>query len=319
MRLTAVLLCILFIAITIQAQQNSVTRLHFLESKEKQEDVHPNLAGMWNLRILNSKNMPNGQIEPTQFTFDIVPQKTDGSVQSLSNTGFEDYEFTSSVCVASGGGDHVNVSADSKGSVSFQVFVDNGESYSMTGVLSSDGTTVEGVGAQYVGKSGCGSADNGSAFVAMQYRPATGTYDGSFTSAPDEAPFAVRIQLKEDTNFNLTGTIRSSGNACFAGLEVNSDVYASLVSGNVAEFYGTDSNGDVIGFIANTGGPNDLPEDLDWHDFYITGVSYGGPCTGQSFSGAHFRKECPEMAEPQKDHPDDKGSSGQGYKAGNRP
>ena len=206
----------------------------------------PNLGGMWDLRLTNTSNPPPGQIGETEFTFDVVVQSSIASTEALSNNGFQDHTFTNSICSASGTGNDVTMSANFSltSTVTFQISVDNGESYSMTGTLSSDGTTVTGTSVKYnAGSQNCGKNDVGSGFTAILYKPATGTYVGSFTPDAGGTAFTSTIVLVEDANYNLTGTVRSTGNTCFANLTINGKTDPSLASGDVLNFFGTDGQG----------------------------------------------------------------------------
>lgn len=178
-----------------------------------------------------------------------------------------------------------------EGSITIQFFVDNGESYLMTGTLSEDGSTISGQNVQYLGTSGCGANDVGSSFAATLYQSVTGTYTGTLTPDGGGNSFNVTISLTQDSSFNLTGAVTTSDNPCFADLAVDSDTYPSIVSGNVVVFWGTDSQGDVIGFVGNTGGPNDDPGDTTWQQLFITAISYSGACTGQSYTDDTFHRQ----------------------------
>ena len=253
----------------------------------------PNLAGMWDLRLSNTTNPPAGQVGETEFTFDVDLQTISATAEALSNSGLQDNTFSNSACVASGTGNNVTMSASSSSgtSVTFQIFVDNGESYSMTGTLSADGVTVTGTNVQYNSTgTDCGANDVGSGFTATLYKPATGTYAGSFTPDSTGEAFNATLVLIEDGNFNLTGTLTGTGNSCFASLSINSNILPSVASGNVLEFVGSDAQGDLAGFIANTGGTADAAGDTTWQDVYVTADVLAGPCAGQQYSDALFHK-----------------------------
>jgi subtilase family serine protease len=253
----------------------------------------PNLGGMWDLRLSNTANPPPGQIGETEFTFDVVVQSSSASTEALSNNGFQDHAFTNSICSASGTGSDVTMSANFSltSTVTFLITVDNGESYSMTGTLSSDGTTVTGTGVKYnAGSQNCGKNDVGSGFTAILYKPATGTYVGSFTPDAGGTAFTSTIVLVEDANYNLTGTVTSTGSTCFANLTINGKTDPSLASGDILDFFGTDSQGDIAGFIANAGGPSNTAGDTNWQQLFVHSVVYGGACNGQSFTDAPFHR-----------------------------
>ena len=253
----------------------------------------PNLSGMWDLRILNPANPPTGQVDETEFTFDVDVQGSTATTESLSNTGLEDHAFTNSVCSALG----TNFSVIMNGNfvvaplASFQIFMDSGESYSMTGTLSGDGTTATGTGVQFnAAGQNCGLNDVGSNFIATLFKPATGTYIGSFTPDAGGQAFNATLVLNEDGNFNLTGTLTGSGNSCFSNLTINSNMAPSIASGDVLEFFGTDAQGNQAGFVANAGGPNGAAGDTNWQNLFVTAVVYGGACKGQTYTDAPFRK-----------------------------
>jgi hypothetical protein len=253
----------------------------------------PNLAGMWDLRLSNTANPPPGQVGETEFTFDVIIQSSGSSTETLSNNGFQDHAFAFSGCSATGIGNNVTMTATSGAitTVTFQISVDNGESYSMTGTLSPDGTTVTGTNVQFnAGSQNCGKNDVGSSFTAILYKPATGTYVGSFTPDAGGKPFTSTIVLVEDANFNLTGTITSAGDPCFSNLAVNGTTDPSLATGDVLEFYGTDAQGDIAGFIANAGGTPNNAGDTTWQQLFVTSVVYGGACNGQSYTDAPFHR-----------------------------
>jgi subtilase family serine protease len=253
----------------------------------------PSLRGMWDLRLSNTANPPAGQVGETEFIFDVIIQSSGSSTESLSNSGFQDHALAFSVCSAIGMGNSVTMTATSGSvtTVSFQISVDNGESYSMTGTLSPDGTTVTGTNVQYNASSqNCGKNDVGSSFTAILYKPATGTYVGSFTPDAGGKPFTSTIVLVEDANFNLAGTITSVGNPCFMNLAVNGTTDPSLAIGDVLEFYGTDAQGDIAGFIANAGGTANNAGDTTWQQLFVTSVVYGGACNGQSYTDAPFHR-----------------------------
>jgi Pro-kumamolisin, activation domain len=252
-----------------------------------------NLAGMWDLRLSNTSNPPAGQVGETEFTFDVDLQASSPPAATFSNTGLQNYTFTNSICSASGTGNNVSMTSTSLSntSVAFQISVDNGESYSMSGTLSSDGVTISGNNVTYNAASvNCGKNDNGSSFTAILYKPATGTYVGSFTPDAGGTPFNATINLTEDASFNLTGTVTATGNSCFSNLTVNSQNISSFASGDVMEFGGTDSQGDVVGFVANAGGPSGAAGDTSWQNLYVTADVLGGACTGQSYTDAPFHR-----------------------------
>jgi hypothetical protein len=253
----------------------------------------PDLAGMWDLRLSNMSNPPSGQDGETEFVFDVEVQSSSGSTVTLSNNGFQDHAFANSVCLASGTDNNVTMAETSGASttVTFQISVDNGGSYSMTGTLSANGTTITGTNVQYsAGSTNCGGNDDGSSFTAILYKPATGTYVGSFTPDAGGNAFSATIVLTEDSNFNLTGTVTGVGNSCFSNLTVNGNTDASFATGNLLDFYGTDAQGDIVGFLANSGGSNDNSGDTTWQSLFVTAVVYGGACNGQSYSDAPFHR-----------------------------
>ena len=252
-----------------------------------------NLSGMWDLRVGNSANPPTGQIGETEFTFDVDIQGRTATTESLSDSGSQNDAFTNSVCSAVDSSFNVTMNGNFAASplVSFQLFVDNGESYSMTGSLSPDGTTVTGTNVQYNATSqNCGSNDVGSTFTATLFKPATGTYVGSFTPDAGGQAFSASIVLNEDGSFNLTGSVTGSGNSCFSNLTVNSNFAPSLASGDVLEFFGTDSQGNQVGFVANAGGSRGVAGDTMWQNLYVTAAVYGGACNGQTYTDAPFHK-----------------------------
>ena len=253
----------------------------------------PNLAGMWDIRLSNTANPPPGQVDETQFTFDVIVQSSGASSEALSNNGFQDHAFTSSICSATGTGYNATMAATfgPASTVTFQISVDNGESYSMTGTLSADGTTVTGTGVKYnAGSLNCGKNDNGSGFTAILYKPATGTYVGSFTPDAGGKAFTSTIVLVEDANYNLTGTVTSTGNPCFANLTINGKTDPSIASGDVLDFFATDVQGDLAGFIAMAGGPSNNAGDTNWQQLFVHSVAYAGACNGQAYTDAPFRR-----------------------------
>ena len=96
--------------------------------------------------------------------------------------------------------------------------------------------------------------------------------------------------MTEDGNFNLTGTVTATGTPCFSNLTVDSSVGPSIASGNVLVFYGTDVNGDMVGFIANSGGPDNAAGDLSMSNLFVTEGTYSGACNGQTYTDAPFQK-----------------------------
>jgi hypothetical protein len=113
------------------------------------------------------------------------------------------------------------------------------------------------------------------------------TYTGPFTPDPGGSAFNAIINLTEDSSFNLTGTVTST-DSCFSNLTVNSNGGASLASGNVLIFYGEDLNGNLIGFVANSGGSADSPGDPTMTNVFFTAVAYSGSCNGQSYTDGPF-------------------------------
>jgi hypothetical protein len=291
---------ILFVAAVLvtvpaQAQQDNLHKFRFVTPKASLSAPNfPNLAGMWDVRVSNSSNPPAGQIGESEFTFDVVQRTSSLPTQTLDNSGFEDHSFSNSICIASGTGNGVTVTSGEIATptpVTFQINVDGGESYTMTGNLSGDGTTVTGTAVQYnSGSANCGVNDAGQGFTATLYNSASGTYTGSFTPDAGGSAFDATITLAEDTNFNLTGTVTATGNPCFASLVVDSSTFASFASGNIVEFFGTDGSGDLVGFIGNTGGSADIEGDTTWLNLYVTAVVYGGACNGQSYTDAPFHR-----------------------------
>jgi len=243
----------------------------------------PNLQGMWDLRVSNASNPPTNQIGETEFTYDIVLVSGGSGTEALSNKGFENNVITSSVCVAEGTGNSISTNESQSGAITIRVDVDNGEYYLMSGHLSSSGNEISGTVSNYVGVSRCGANDIGHSFTATRYDTLNGNFTGKISSGTSPA-FALTVKLSEQSNFTVSGTVSSTGNRCFASLKVDSSVYPSFVSGNVSEFWGTDSQGDQIVFIGNAGGPNDNPGDEDWLEFFITAIVTSGPCDGQSYT-----------------------------------
>ena len=283
------------ITTTAQAQQDNLHKFHFLPPRPLLGGpIFPSLVGMWDVRVSNSSNPPTGQVGESEFTFDVV-QRTSGLLtQTLDNNGFENHAFSNSTCIASGTGNAVSITSGQitlLTPVTFQINVDGGESYTMSGTLSGSGTTVTGTAVVYNSVSvNCGAKDAGKAFTATLYGSASGAYTGSFTPDAGGAAFNATITLTEDANFNLTGTVTATGNPCFASLTVNSNTYGSFASGNVVEFFGTDVTGDLVGFIGNTGGTNDTAGDTTWAVLYVTAVVYGGACNGQTYTDAPFHR-----------------------------
>jgi len=247
------------------------------------------LTGKWDLRIANA-NPPNGQGFPTEFTFDVTFQGPGTNSSIYSNASLEDHAFTNSICVASGGGNSVELDSGAANAVQVIVQVDGGESYTMSGTLSADKTTITGTAAYVSNGLGCGSADVGQPFTATRYQPATGPYTGSFTPDAGGSAFSATITLTEDSSFNLTGTVTSSDNSCFANLTVDSTAGPSVASGNILYFNGTDLNGNVIGFIANSGGSDDNPGDVTMTNLYVTAGAFSGSCNGQTYTDAPFQR-----------------------------
>jgi subtilase family serine protease len=252
-----------------------------------------NLTGMWDLRLSNTSNPPTGQVGETEFTFDVDIVSSTDSTENLSNYGLLGDTFTNSACVASGTGDPVTMAANfvPSSTAAFQIGVDNGESYSMSGALSADGTTVTGTGVVYNSAGpNCGANDSGSGFTATLYKPATGTYVGPFTPDSSGTAFNATIVLNEDGNYNLTGTVTATGNSCFANLTINSGIAPSIASGDVVEFIGSDSLGNQVGFVGNAGGSTGAAGDTNWSMMFVTADVIGGACNGQTYTDAPFHK-----------------------------
>jgi hypothetical protein len=129
-----------------------------------QAQNHADLSGKWDLQITNAFP-PIGQGAATEFTFDVLSQGK-GSPNKYINTSLTDHAFTNSVCVAAGIGSPTELDSGVVGAVTGTIGVDNGESYSLTAILSADKTMITGT-VTYVSKGlGCGSADNGMPFTA---------------------------------------------------------------------------------------------------------------------------------------------------------
>lgn len=251
------------------------------------------LTGMWDLRIANPTNPPAGQTSESEFTFDLDIQGATTTTESLSDNGLAFDAYTNSACSAVGGNFNATMNASflTSSTASFQIFVDNGESYSMTGNLSADGTTVTGTNVQYNSSgTNCGANDVGSGFTATLFKPASGTYAGSFTPDAGGQAATATIVLYEDGNFNLTGTLTATGNPCFSNLTINNSLFPSFVSGDVMEFSATDSLGNQVGFTGNAGGSTGAAGDTTWTNLFLTAVVYGGACSGQTYTDAPFRK-----------------------------
>jgi subtilase family serine protease len=251
------------------------------------------LSGMWDVRVANPLNPPTGQIGETEFTLDMDIQGSTATTESLSDSGLANDAYTNSACSAAGSSFNATMNANflTPAMATFQIFVDGGESYTMTGALSPDGTTVTGSSVTYNSSgANCGANDAGSAFTATLFKPATGTYMGSFTPDAAGAPFSATITLNEDGNFNLTGTLTATGNSCFSNLSINSSFAPSFASGDVMEFFGTDSLGNQVGFVGNAGGSLGAAGDTSWAMLYVTATVYGGACSGQTFTDAPFHK-----------------------------
>jgi len=256
---------------------------------QAQNPAYADLTGKWDLRIANA-NPPIGQDGyPTEFTFDVTYQGPGSNTNIYGNTTLEDHAFTNSICVANGGGNYAELDSGAANVVQVLVKVDSGESYNMAGTLSADKTTITGTATYVSNGLGCGSPDNSQPFTATRYQAATGAFIGSFTPDAGGSAFNATINLTEDSSFNLTGTVTSS-NSCFSDLTVNSNVGASVASGNILIFYGSDSNGNVIGFVANSGGTSDTLGDLSMTNLFVTAGAYSGSCNGLTYTDAPFQR-----------------------------
>jgi hypothetical protein len=228
-----------------------------------------------------------------EFIFDMAIQSMTLTTETLSNNGLQADTFTNSMCVASGTANNVLMTGDFTATplITFQIFVDNGESYSMTGQLSPDGTSVSGSTSVFIpALLNCDGNDNGSAFTATLFKPGTGTYLGSFTPDAGGQAFDATIVLNEDGNFNLTGSVAVTANSCFSNLTVNSTAGLSIASGDVLEFIGTDSSGTQVGFVANAGGASNSAAGTSWLSLFVTANVLSGTCSGQTFTDAPFRR-----------------------------
>jgi hypothetical protein len=119
-------------------------------------------------------------------------------------------------------------------------------------------------------------------------------YDGSFESNSGGSSATVQMGLTTDWNFNVTGSITSTGGGpvCFSNLTVATPLAnsfgPSMASGDVIQAFGSDSSGNVVAFIASNTDANEQP--LPDGGLYVTYVGVAGACTGVSGTDVPFRK-----------------------------
>lgn len=170
------------------------------------------------------------------------------------------------------------------------VVLDNGATVTFTGTSSSNSSQFSGT---FTSTGTCMNGDSGS-FTATLFPTVSGMYDGSFESNSGGSSATVQMGLTTDWNFNVTGSITSTGGGpvCFSNLTVATPLAnsfgPSMASGDVIQAFGSDSSGNVVAFIASNTDANEQP--LPDGGLYVTYVGVAGACTGVSGTDVPFRK-----------------------------
>jgi hypothetical protein len=254
----------------------------------------PNLAGKWDILSTDPSGDPyntsgGAYLGPIEFTLDFT-QSGSNLTQVNGNT------FTSSACSADGTATvtgAIDIDGHSgNGTVQFIATVDNGYAYTFSGKYKKNNPSR--ISGNWTATAGACGVQSGQ-FTAYLYDSFTNnSFLGEFTSDISAAQVrGVTVNLKEASDFTISGTISAPVNSCFNGLTI--DPSQSISSGGLVEFYATNASGGVVAFLGtNTDSnfkqlPNDQPNETS---LYVTYAVFqgGGNCqAGDSGHDAVFR------------------------------
>jgi hypothetical protein len=236
----------------------------------------PNLAGKWDILSTDPSGDPyntsgGAYLGPIEFTLDFT--------QSGSNLT----QVTGAIDIDGHSGN---------GTVQFIATVDNGYAYTFSGKYKKNNPSR--ISGNWTATAGACGVQSGQ-FTAYLYDSFTNnSFLGEFTSDISAAQVrGVTVNLKEASDFTISGTISAPLNSCFNGLTI--DPSQSISSGGLVEFYATNTSGGVVAFLGtNTDSnfkqlPNDQPNETS---LYVTYAVFqgGGNCqAGDSGHDAVFR------------------------------
>jgi hypothetical protein len=201
--------------------------------------------------------------------------------------------FTNSICSSQGNVSSIAVTgylASGPYTALITVTLDNGAKITYTGASSSNASQFSGT---YTSTGACMNGDSGS-FTATLFPTVNSAYTGSFESTNGTPAANVQMTLQTDWNFNVTGQIAplAGASVCFSTLTIGTPVAnsyePSIATGDLLEVIGSDSSGNVVGFIASNLDANGNP--LANGGLYVTYVGIAGACAGVSGTDVPFRK-----------------------------
>jgi hypothetical protein len=201
--------------------------------------------------------------------------------------------FTNSICSSQGNVSSISVTgylSTGPYSAVIKIGLDNGTTLTFTGTTSSNASQFSGT---FTSTGGCMNNDSGS-FTAALFPTVNGAYAGSFESTNSKVAASVQMTMQTDWNFNVTGQIIPVGGAsvCFSTLTIGTPLAnsyePSIATGDLLEVIGSDSSGNVVGFVASNFDANGnlLPDG----GLYVTYVGVAGACAGVSGTDVPFRK-----------------------------
>lgn len=209
--------------------------------------------------------------------------------------------FTNSVCSSQGNVSGVAVTgylASGAYSAVITIGLDNGATITFSGTSSSNANQFSGT---FTSTGACMNGNSGT-FTATLFPTVNGAYAGSFESTNSKTAASVQMTMQTDWNFNVTGQIIPAPGAsvCFSTLTIGTPLAnsyePSIATGDLLEAIGSDSSGNVVGFIATNidANGNPLPEG----GLYVTYVGVAGACAGVSGTDVPFRKIREHRREP---------------------
>jgi len=246
-------------------------------------------TGQWSIVASNETNLNTIDGGPLQFITDW--KTTNSTSKSATISAVVANTFTNSNCSASGQPVAFAVTfANSKATI--VVTLDNGQQVTFSansGVTSSQfsGTFTSSGG-------GCTQADAGK-FTATLYQPLSGSFSGTIESYVQTNIVNVTMNLSVDSNFNVTGSVQSSNQACMANLTINGTVAQaagpSFASGDTESIYASDNNGNLVAFELSATDANGNFLSPAWpSQVYVTYYVVAGACSGDAGTDAPFKQ-----------------------------
>jgi hypothetical protein len=299
-----ILAAIMLVAPAAATAQQRVNTIHrapsgVMAAKPSTSGI-PQLAGKWDILSTDAGgdqyNTSGGAyLGPIEFTVDFTQTDT-----GLTET--QGFTFTSSACSADGTASvsgTINPEGKSgNAGVAFTATVDQGYVYQFQGQYKKNSPAQ--ISGHWSTTGGACGAQNGQ-FTAYQYNQLTNSsFAGEFTSDVSGAQVnGVTVNIQEANNFTVSGTVNGPAGSCFAGLTI--DPTQSFTTGGNVEFFATNAQGALVGFVAgNTDSnyqqlPNDQPQETSLYITYGVYESGGGCQAGDSGHDAVFELVRPKV------------------------